>query len=167
MTNLNSSLKRLALMTLFMVTALCSGLCTGITVAQAQEPTAPDSQNTPQPAAVEPVTGATEQTGSVARAMFTSNVIDHEPVDTLTSLSVSQGEIYYFTELRNLAGQTVTHRWEYQGKEMAQVDFEVGSPRWRVYSIKKLDPQWTGTWTVTVTDSHGHTLQTDSIDVIE
>ena len=111
--------------------------------------------------------GKTPTTGSVSRAMFTSNVVNHEPVDTLTSVSKASGKIYYFTELSNMKGQKITHRWEYNGKVMAKVEFTVGSPRWRVYSIKSITPKQTGNWTVVVTDSNGNTLKTDSIDVTE
>jgi hypothetical protein len=46
----------------------------------------------------------------VARAQFTTDVVDHEPVDRVVSVDESQHSIYFFTDLRHLQGRTVTHR---------------------------------------------------------
>jgi hypothetical protein len=86
-------------------------------------------------------------TGSVARASFTTAVLDHEPQDSVTSLTTGDSKILFFTELRDLEGQTVTHVWERDGVEMARVPFVVGAARWRVYSTKNLEPSWLGEWT--------------------
>ena len=92
----------------------------------------------------------------VARAVFTSAVQNREPTDTVTSLSNTNNKIYFFSELTGLGGQTVTHRWEYQGKTMGEVKFDVGGPRWRVWSSKTLLPQWTGEWRVSIIDGAGN-----------
>lgn len=92
--------------------------------------------------------------GSVARAIFTSGIVDREPVDDLATMPNSAERIYFFSELRDLEGQIVTHRWEYNDKVMAEVKFKVGGPRWRVYSSKNLLPEWTGHWTVIVLDEN-------------
>ena len=99
--------------------------------------------------------------GKVARALFTSEIVDREPANDLTTMDNTSGRIYFYTDLRYLAGQIVTHRWEYNGAVMAEVKFKVGSgPRWRVYSSKNLLPEWTGSWTVLVTDENERTLNT-------
>jgi len=92
----------------------------------------------------------------VARALFTSEVQNREPTDTVTSLSNDKNKIYFYSELTGLGGQTVTHRWEYQGKTMGEVKFNVGGPRWRVWSSKTLLPQWTGEWRVSIIDGSGN-----------
>jgi hypothetical protein len=66
--------------------------------------------------------------------------------------------VYFFTELKGMAGQTVTHRWEHNGKVMAEVPLEVGSDRWRTFSSKTLDPGQTGEWKASVVDAGGSTL---------
>lgn len=106
-----------------------------------------------------------EQSGQVARAIFTTNIIDREPADTISSISQNVGKIFFFTELIDMTDQTVTHRWEYNGEVMAEVKFNVGAPRWRVYSVKNIQPEWTGLWQVVVTDTDGNILNTSSIDV--
>ncbi len=137
------------------------------TMALAAEPiSAPTSQ--PAVPAKEPATGATAESatapkqparsGRVARSAFTSAIQGREPVDDLTSLGTDHNRIYFFTEIRDMSGETVTHRWEYNGKIMAEVPFQIGGPRWRVYSSKTLDPSWTGEWKVSVVDGQGSTL---------
>lgn len=101
---------------------------------------------------------ATETHGTVARAVFTSEVNNREPTDTISKLTNDATNISFFTELQGLQGQTVTHRWEHDNKVMAEVKFDVGGSRWRVYSSKNLDPSWTGVWKVSVLDANGGTL---------
>ena len=94
----------------------------------------------------------------VARAQFTTDIVDREPVDQVVSVGEDQRTIYFFTDLRNLQGRTVTHRWEFEGQLMQEVEFEVGGPRWRVYSKRTLNPGVTGKWTVLVLDQSGWPL---------
>ena len=94
---------------------------------------------------------------AVVRAVFTTAVADREPADQITSLKNDVPQVYFYTELKDLEGQTVTHKWEYAGEVKAEVRFDVKAPRWRVWSSKKLDPSWTGEWTVSVVDGSGET----------
>ncbi len=97
--------------------------------------------------------------GFVARAQFTTAMVEREPSDNVVVLSNQYTQVFFFTELRNLKGKTVKHRWEYNGKIMAEVSFNISSNRWRTYSSKNLDPNWLGTWTVVVTDGEGWPLK--------
>ncbi len=99
-------------------------------------------------------------TPTVARAVITNAIQDREPVDKVSALENDQPIIYFFTELQNLGGATVTHRWTLDGKVMAEVPFTVDSPRWRVWSSKNLEPSWTGEWKVSVLDREGTVLET-------
>ncbi len=96
--------------------------------------------------------------GLVPRALFTLEVVDREPVEEVTEVSNSRREVLFYTELRDLEGQTVLHRWEREGEVMAEIEFEVRGPRWRVYSKKTLDPAWIGEWSVSVVDPYGRVL---------
>ncbi len=106
-------------------------------------------------------------TGSVARSAFTREVLEREPQGEVTALENDATQILYFTELRGLDGEHVTHHWEFNGESMADVGFEVRGDRWRVYSSKKLDPSWLGTWTVVVLDSSGNELSRETFDYVE
>jgi hypothetical protein len=97
----------------------------------------------------------------VARGQFTSGISNREPVDRLVVATPLIREVYFFTDLRHLQGRTVTHRWEYQGEVVSQMPFEVGGPRWRVYSKKEIEPDQVGKWSVTVIDESGWPLYTE------
>lgn len=109
-----------------------------------------------------PASAQAAQSSNVTRSAFTLNVVDREPVDDVNV--VSEDSVYYFTELSGLEGAVVRHRWLYQGEVMADVEFMVGGPRWRVWSKKSLIPRWAGRWTVTVVDGSGTALQSETID---
>jgi hypothetical protein len=94
----------------------------------------------------------------VARAVFTSAVVNREPVDQVVSLDENATEVSFFTDLRNLQGRTVIHRWEFEGEVISEVNIQVGGPRWRAYSIKSLNPGEEGKWTVFVIDESGWPL---------
>ena len=100
--------------------------------------------------------------GIVARANFTSGVADREPVDSLSDVTNEQRTVTFFTELRNMSGESISHRWEYKGQVMADVPFRVGGPRWRVWSTKNLNDFWLGEWTVSVVAADGSVLESKS-----
>jgi len=101
-------------------------------------------------------------TGSVVRSAFTTAVEDREPVDKINELTTDAKQIYYFTELRDMAGQTAKHVWKHNGEVMATIEFNVKGPRWRVWSSKSLSPQWTGEWTVQVLNGADQVIAEDS-----
>lgn len=113
-----------------------------------------------QPQAAAPATPA--PTGTIARSAFTTAVENREPVDSVNTLGTDTSKVYYFTELKGMEGQQVTHRWEYNGQVMAEVPFNVGGQRWRVYSSKQLDSVWQGEWKVSVIDANGGTLSVNT-----
>lgn len=90
--------------------------------------------------------------GKIVRAMFTTDIVDREPVDRVLVLQNDKSQLHFFTDLRNFEGQTVNHRWEYEGQVVSTKSFEVKGPRWRVFSTLSLETQQTGRWTVVITD---------------
>jgi hypothetical protein len=115
----------------------------------------------------EPETADNISSPYIARAQFTTGVIAREPIDRVESMfpmnDEPSGTLYYFTEVVNMSGETVTHIWEYEGQVIAEVLFEIGSDRWRTWSSKQLLPSMTGPWRVLVIDAQGNLLSTDSI----
>ena len=63
--------------------------------------------------------------GRVERGNFTTTVVDLEPQDSIRTLSNLIREVVYFSEIRGAPGETITHRWEWSGKPMAEVSFDV------------------------------------------
>jgi len=111
-------------------------------------------------ASVEPVSGR------VTRAGFTTQVVDREPRDSVTSLGNDAMQILFFSEFSGLQGHTLTHVWKRDGMEMARVPFAVGGSRWRVYSTKNLQPGWLGEWKVDVVDETGRVLHSESFSYV-
>ncbi len=131
------------------------------TADQAVEP--PAVQVDGQEVAAEQATDAIAAAplGRVARSAFTQTIVDREPRDQIISLANDQDSVYYFTEIRDMSGQQVTHRWLYNDTVMAEVSFDIGSNRWRVWSKKSLVEGWTGMWTVDVVDQAGTIIHSD------
>ena len=105
--------------------------------------------------------------GVVTRSQFTHDIKDLEPVDTISVLTNDQIRIVYFTEIHDMAGQTVTHRWEFNGKIILEVPIKVGTSRWRAYSTKTLMPSWIGDWKVSVVDAAGGTLSVNTFTYLK
>jgi hypothetical protein len=101
---------------------------------------------------------STTKNDKVARAMFTTAIKDHEPVDEIGQLDNTIEKIFFFTEIIGMTGQTVTHQWQHKGSIKAKTKLKIGGKRWRAWSSKKLLPQWVGVWTVTVLDNNGNIL---------
>ena len=95
---------------------------------------------------------------NISKAVFALDIKDRAPINIIEELDNSLGKIYFFTNIRNLQGQRVTHRWIYKNKVMADVVFDVGGPRWRVWSSKNLWPTWIGVWSVEVLSADGEAL---------
>jgi len=102
----------------------------------------------------------------VARSVFTTGIQDREPVDQVGQLSNDHTQIYFFTEIQGMKGHTITHRWEQGGEVRAEVTFNVGGDRWRVWSSKILEPSWLGEWQVSVVDEGGNVLAQESFAYI-
>jgi hypothetical protein len=103
-----------------------------------------------------------ELRGQVARIVLASGPDADAQSDPINSPIVvgpgQQKRVALYTELRDLAGQTVSHRWERDGQTMAVIAFKVGGDRWRVHSSKMLTPASKGSWRVVVADSQGAIL---------
>ncbi len=111
-----------------------------------------------------PHEGATAE--NVVRASVTTSVVDREPVDSLDTITNEQELIFFFTEIADLAGGTITHRWEYNDEIMAEVPLEIGGSRWRTHSSKRLFKGWIGEWKVSVVDDSGQVLRSVSFNYV-
>ncbi len=105
---------------------------------------------------------AAAATGTVARATLTTGVVNREPIDRISTIASDKSRVYYFTELQGMAGQSITHRWEHNGKVVSEVKLDVGGPHWRAYSSKTLDPSLIGDWKVSVIDANGSTVSANT-----
>lgn len=151
------------LSSIFFSLLLVTGLAGAQEAATEAEQPAAEAAESPAAAAEADVAAEAMPAGSVARSAFTTAVQDHEPVDQLTSLANDNDKVYFFTELVDLQGQKAVHRWEYNGEVVAEVPFNVGGNRWRVWSSKNLQPEWTGSWKVSVINGAGDVIAIQSL----
>ncbi|WP_246260801.1 hypothetical protein [Candidatus Ruthia endofausta] len=68
----------------------------------------------------------------ISTAVFAKSVEDRIPIEIITKANSSLGKIYFFTNIRNLTGDKVTHRWSYRDKVKAEISFNLKEKRWRV-----------------------------------
>ncbi|MGI9265300.1 MAG: DUF2914 domain-containing protein [Gammaproteobacteria bacterium] len=133
-----------------------------------------DAEPAPEP--VESIdTGAVttnepEPSDKVRRALLADGVEKHEPTGVLENrIGIGPGAVrslFFFTELRGLGGERIRHRWNYAGKSLAEVPFDVGADgRWRVYSSKQISADQTGNWSVEVVTADDSVLSTVSFEV--
>ncbi len=57
----------------------------------------------------------------ISRSVFTTGVINREPVSEFEKISTENTRVYFFTEFPGLKGRTITHRWEYNGEVLAEI----------------------------------------------
>jgi len=58
---------------------------------------------------------------NISNAVFALDIEDRVPINIVEEADNSLGKIYFFTNIRNLSGERITHRWIYQGRVMADV----------------------------------------------
>lgn len=137
----------------------------------------PEQENPPavavaKPVPMDPIPSESPQAGPsaeayVALAQFTTQIEDREPIDAISFLDDRSSEIIFFTDLRGFRGHTLSHRWEYRGEVMAEVPISVDHDRWRAWSSKQLLPVWTGDWTVSVINSEGEVIASETFNYSE
>lgn len=110
------------------------------------------------------ISGLAQAEGGVVRAIVTTGVADREPVNDLERVLDGNDKVLFFTELRDMEGQTIKHRWSHGGEVMAEVEFNVKGPRWRIWSSKNLIPEWAGAWSVAVIDGEGNSISEKSFE---
>lgn len=140
-------------------------------VVEPPEPKSASTNPDAKPASHErrPPQAARAATGEVAQMVLASAAArpaDGDPITSPVVLKAGQEKrVMLYTELRGLAGQTASHRWQHAGRTVAVIPFEVKGDRWRVHSTKRLTAELKGDWQVLVVDGHGATLASRSFVV--
>lgn len=108
----------------------------------------------------------TGQVSEILLAFAAARPAEGDPITSPILLGSGQEKrLMLYTELRDLAGQTVSHRWQHEGRTVAVIPFQVRGDRWRVHSTKRLSAELKGSWQVIVVDGHGATLASRSFVV--
>jgi hypothetical protein len=88
--------------------------------------------------------------GKVTSMVFTKAIVDGKPTNDQKSFENTVDTVYFYTVLEGLKGQTVTHRWSYSGRVIANAAIPVKEDPFSTWSSNKMEPNWTGFWTVEV-----------------
>ena len=99
----------------------------------------------------------------IVQSAFAMSIKNHQPINVVQQLDKGINKIYFFTDMRNFQGQTLTHQWSLNDWVAQSIPFEVKGNRWRVSSNKSLKPRSKGTWTVKVLDEQGNIIKQASI----
>lgn len=128
-------------------------------LTKATEPKAPEEA---EPASVSTEAGAPlfmAKTGVLRLALLTNETPSaqaHSLGDQIEAAAVPQLTLY--SEVKGLNGQTIEHRWYYEGKLMTSVKLPVKLDYWRTYSRKEFDPIQKGEWRVEILDPQQNLL---------
>ena len=98
---------------------------------------------------------------TVDEAVTCTSVVDRKPEGPASSFAADVGRVFAYTKITGGAeGASITHRWIYADKTMAEVKFPVKGSPWRVWSSKGIAPGQKGAWKVEAVDDAGKVLKT-------
>lgn len=95
------------------------------------------------------------------------SVEDRQPVGVSDVFADTVGALYCFTEIRGMGeSTTVSQVWYYGEKRMAEVKLNVRGYRWRTWSTKIMQVEWTGDWRVDVVSEDGKILKSKRFRIV-
>jgi len=94
-------------------------------------------------------------------------VEDRQPIGVSDVFADTVGALYCFTEIRGMGeSTTVSQVWYYGEKRMAEVKLNVRGYRWRTWSTKVMQAEWTGDWRVDVVSEDGKILKSKRFRIV-
>lgn len=98
---------------------------------------------------------------TIEQAVIARQIEQREPVGEATTFPSDVARLVCYTKVLGAAGETfIEHIWSRGDVEHARVRLAVRSPAWRTWSTKRINPDWTGEWTVRIEDAEGRVLDT-------
>lgn len=102
----------------------------------------------------------------IGRIAICNSIVEREPVGISENFNADIGRIFCFTEVINAKIDTfITHEWYYKDELKATVKLKVSGTRWRTWSSKGIDKNWTGKWRVEVKDAEGNPLASATFEI--
>jgi hypothetical protein len=96
---------------------------------------------------------------TIEQAVIARQVEEREPVGEGTIFPSDVGQVACYTKVIGATGETfIEHVWSQGEVERARVHLAVRSADWRTWSTKRINPAWTGDWTVRIEDAEGRVL---------
>ncbi len=106
----------------------------------------------------------------IVRALLTTDLDNKEPVDNIATLSVNKdkaSKVYYFTEIIDMKGQVLYHRWLRNDQLIFKREINILGNRWRAATSKLITYSKAGLWTVRLEDKQGAVLNEIKFEVIK
>ena len=97
---------------------------------------------------------------SVEVAVIGTGVENLIPIGVAESFPSSIGRIYCYSKIINGEATTITHRWYYGERVVAEVPLTIGSPSFRTYSYQTILPHYNGNWKVEIVSETGELMET-------
>lgn len=100
----------------------------------------------------------------VVRGVLATAIENRLPVEATAPIAANVGQLFYFTEVEG-GPATIQHVWIWKGQTVATVSLEVKSPRYRTWSSKRIQPEWTGQWRIEARNSDGTVLSSHDFEI--
>ncbi len=103
----------------------------------------------------------------VERIVVSTAVEERQPVGESDTFADSVGTLYCYTEIRGMGDSTtVSHVWYHGENRRADVQLNVRGYRWRTWSTKVIQRDWTGDWRVDVVSADGKILKSKRFRIV-
>jgi len=94
-------------------------------------------------------------------------VEDRQPIGVSDVFADTVGTLYCYTEIRGMGqSTTISQVWYYGENRMAEVKLNVRGYRWRTWSTKVMQVEWTGDWRVDVVSENGKILKSKRFRIV-
>ncbi len=104
----------------------------------------------------------------VERIVVSTAVEDRQPVGESDTFADTVGTLFSYTEIRGMGDSTtVSHVWYHGDVRRADVKLNVRGYRWRTWSTKVIQRDWTGDWRVDVVSADGKILKSKRFRIID
>lgn len=99
----------------------------------------------------------------IEKAVLTSAIHNKEASDSFSDyVPKNRRKLYFFTQIKGAAQQTIYHRWLFNQQVMALIPLQINSNLYRTWSSKRLTSAWQGQWTLEVLDAEKHVIYRQS-----
>ncbi|TFB12741.1 DUF2914 domain-containing protein [Candidatus Marinimicrobia bacterium MT.SAG.4] len=104
----------------------------------------------------------------IERIVVSTGMENRQPVGESDTFADSVGTLFCYTEIRGTGDSTtVSHVWYHGENRRADVKLNVRGYRWRTWSTKVIQKDWTGDWRVDVVSTDGKILKSKRFRIID
>lgn len=104
----------------------------------------------------------------IERIAVSTGVENRQPVGESDTFADSVGTLFCYTEIRGMGDSTtVSHVWYHGENRRADVKLNVRGYRWRTWSTKVIQKDWTGDWRVDIVSADGKILKSKRFRIID